>query len=213
MNVFEAVKENVTARQAAEMYGIKVNRKGMALCPFHDDKHPSMKIDKRFYCFACGASGDVIDFVAKLYGLNNLGAAVKLAADFGIAYDNKRRAYPRPVKRKLSEELKFKQAELRCCRILSDYNHLLERWKTEYAPKEPGEEWHPLFVEALQKQTYTEYLLDILLTGTVDEKATIVKDYGKEVMRIEERVSGLAARHKASRDVRSGLARTGTDCR
>ena len=47
MNVFESVKENVTARQAAEMYGIRVNRNGMACCPFHDDKHPSMKVDKR----------------------------------------------------------------------------------------------------------------------------------------------------------------------
>ena len=84
MNVFESVKENVTARQAAEMYGIRVNRNGMACCPFHDDKNPSMKVDKRFHCFGCQEDGDVIDFVAKLYGLNSLGAAVKLAADFGI---------------------------------------------------------------------------------------------------------------------------------
>lgn len=34
MNVFEAVKQSVTTRQAAEMYGIKVNRNGMAVCPF-----------------------------------------------------------------------------------------------------------------------------------------------------------------------------------
>jgi len=86
MNVFEAVKENVTARQAAEMYGIRVNRNGMACCPFHDDKHPSMKVDKRFHCFGCQADGDVIDFAARLYGLNNLGAAVKLASDFGMLF-------------------------------------------------------------------------------------------------------------------------------
>ena len=99
MNVFESVKENVTARQAAEMYGIRVNRNGMACCPFHDDKHPSMKVDKRFHCFGCQEDGDVIDFAAKLYGLNSLGAAVKLAADFGIDYDSKGRASPRPAKR------------------------------------------------------------------------------------------------------------------
>ena len=61
MNVFESVKENVTARQAAEMYGIRVNRNGMACCPFHDDKNPSMKVDKRFHCFGCQEDGDVID--------------------------------------------------------------------------------------------------------------------------------------------------------
>ena len=213
MNVFQAVKENVTARRAAEMYGIRVNRNGMACCPFHDDRHPSMKIDKRFHCFGCQADGDVIDFTARLYGLNNLGAAVKLASDFGISYDNKGRASPRPVKKKISEELRLKQAELQCFRILSDYNHLLDKWKTEYAPETPGEEWHPLFVEALQKQTCTEYLLDTLLSGTVEEKAAVVKERGKEVMRIGERISGLAARYKTSRNERSGLAPTGTDGR
>lgn len=213
MNVFEAVKENVTARQAAEMYGIRVNRNGMAPCIFHDDRHPSMKVDKRFHCFGCQADGDAVDFAAKLYGLSNLGAATKLAADFGIAYDNKGRASSRPVKKKLSEELRLKQAELQCCRVLSDYNHLLGKWKTEYAPKEPGEEWHPLFVEALQKQTYIEYLLDTLLSGTAEEKAALVKGQGKEVMRIGERISGFAARHRAGRDGHSGYALTGTDCR
>ena len=62
MNVFEAVKQSVTTRQAAEHYGIRVNRNGMACCPFHNDKTPSMKLDKRFHCFGCGADGDVIDF-------------------------------------------------------------------------------------------------------------------------------------------------------
>ena len=69
MNVFEAVKGNVTARQAAEMYGVRVSRHGMAVCPFHDDKNPSMKVDKRFHCFACQADGDAVDFVSRLFGL------------------------------------------------------------------------------------------------------------------------------------------------
>jgi len=43
---------------------------------------------------------------------------------------------------------------------------LLEKWRTEYAPNTPEEEWNPLFVESLQKQAYTEYLLDTLLAGT-----------------------------------------------
>ena len=63
MNVFEAIRENgITARQAAEHCGIKINRNGMAVCPFHKDKNPSMKIDRRYYCFGCGEKGDAIDF-------------------------------------------------------------------------------------------------------------------------------------------------------
>lgn len=85
MNVFEAVKPNITTRQAAEMYGIKVNRHGMAVCPFHNDKNPSMKVDKRFHCFACQADGDAVDFVSRLFGLPSKEAAMKLADDFGIA--------------------------------------------------------------------------------------------------------------------------------
>ena len=88
MNVFEAVKQSVTTRQAAEHYGIRVNRNGMACCPFHNDKTPSMKLDKRFHCFGCGADGDVIDFVAALYGLGKKEAAAQLASDFGLAYED-----------------------------------------------------------------------------------------------------------------------------
>ena len=54
-NVFEAVKQSITTRQAAEHYGIRVNRNGKCVCPFHNDKNPSMKVDKRFHCFGCQA--------------------------------------------------------------------------------------------------------------------------------------------------------------
>ena len=89
MNVFEAVKQTVTTRQAAELYGIRVNRYGMAVCPFHNDRNPSMKVDKRFHCFACQADGDAIDFVSRLFGLSSKEAAMKLADDFGICYDSR----------------------------------------------------------------------------------------------------------------------------
>lgn len=61
MKLFALIKENVAARQVAEMYGLKVTPKGMACCPFHHDKTPSMKLDERYYCFGCGATGDAVD--------------------------------------------------------------------------------------------------------------------------------------------------------
>ena len=75
MHLFEAVKQSVTTRQAAERYGLNVNRNGMAVCPFHRDRHPSMKVDRRYYCFGCGATGDVIDFVSLLHGIKRLSSA------------------------------------------------------------------------------------------------------------------------------------------
>ena len=214
-NVFEAVKRSVTTRQAAEHYGIRVNRNGMCVCPFHNDKNPSMKVDRRFHCFGCQADEDVVDFTARLFGLNSKEAAVKLAEDFSVSFDAKGHDPPhrRPVKRKISEELRFRQAEQKCFRVLSDYYHLLGQWKTEYAPKREDEPWHPLFVEALQKQDYIGYLLDVLLSGTMEEKAAVVADQGKEVIQIEQRISEFTAIHPAGRHERSGLSRTGTDCR
>ena len=80
MNVFEAVKQSVTTRQAAEHFGIRVGRNGMCVCPFHADKNPSMKVDRRFHCFGCQADGDVIDFVSRLEAVSPKEAALKVSS-------------------------------------------------------------------------------------------------------------------------------------
>ncbi len=83
--LFEAVRQGVNNREAAEHYGITVSRTAMAHCPFHPDKHPSLYVaDDHFYCFDCGAHGDVIDFTAKLFGITDRRAARKLTVDFGL---------------------------------------------------------------------------------------------------------------------------------
>ena len=90
MNQFERVKAAVTLRQAAKAYGLRVLPNGMTCCPFHEDKHPSLKLNEDyFFCFGCGASGDVIDFTARLFGISLKDAARKLSADFGISAETK----------------------------------------------------------------------------------------------------------------------------
>ena len=122
-----------------------------------------MKLDKRFHCFGCGADGDVIDFVAALYGLGKKEAAAQLASDFGLAYEDwkppGRARKPKP--RQKSPEEQFREAKAHCFRVLADYLHLLRVWKTDYAPHSPEEAFHPRFVEALQKQAHVEYLLAV----------------------------------------------------
>lgn len=87
-NIFATVRQSILVREAAELYGIEVNRNGMACCPFHDDHTPSMKVNEDyFYCFGCGATGDVIDFTARLYDLSPREVAEKLAQDFGLNHD------------------------------------------------------------------------------------------------------------------------------
>ena len=195
MNVFEAVKQSVTTRQAAEHYGIHVGRNGMACCPFHNDKTPSMKLDRRYHCFGCGADGDVIDFAAALYGLGKKEAAVQLAQDFGLSYEDWKPPgkEKKPKPRQKSPEEQFQEAKNRCFRILADYLHLLRAWRTDYAPHSPEEAFHPRFIEALQKQDQVEYLLDVLLFGETEEKAALITDYGKDVIQLEQRMAELAA--------------------
>ena len=79
MSLFQAVKQAVDTREAAEVYGLEVNSSGMAICLFHDDNNPSMKVDERYHCFACQADGDVIDFVANYFELSKIDAAKKIA--------------------------------------------------------------------------------------------------------------------------------------
>jgi hypothetical protein len=202
MNVFEAVKQAVTARQAAELYGIRVSRNGMAVCPFHDDRNPSMKLDKRFHCFGCQADGDVIDFASKLFLLSCKEAAMKLADDFNIQYDNGKNAFVRPRIREPTPEQKHRQKENYCYRVLSDYFWLLDAWQTQYAPKQLDEQWHPCFVEALQRKSYIEYLLDVLLYGTPEEKQALVAERENEVIRIEQRIAGCSAVPECGRSPR-----------
>ena len=188
MNVFAVVKENVTARQVAMQYGIKINRSGLACCPFHKDKTASMKLDKRYYCFGCGDTGDAIDFVAKYFGLAPKEAAMKIASDFGLNYDATNRAPPKKIAPSKTPEQILDEEQRQCFRVLSDYYHLLRKWKTEYAPKSMDEELHPCFVEALQNISKVEYQLDTLLEKDIPDRAFVVSDIGKGVKSIVRRI-------------------------
>ena len=142
MTIFEAVKTTVAPRMAAEHFGLNVSRNGMVCCPFHDDRHPSMKLyEDHYHCFGCQANGDVIAFTSKLFGITPLEAAQKLAADFGIRED-------RPsVLTKLKMYTTQAENEKLCFRVLSEYLHILQDWKKRYAPQTPEEEPDDRFVE------------------------------------------------------------------
>ena len=190
-SVFEVVKQSVTAREAAELYGIAVGRGGMACCPFHDDRHPSMKVDTRFHCFGCGADGDVIDFTARLYDLSPKGAAEKLAQDFGLSYDSKapiRRSY---VRQKTEAQVRKEKRE-HGWRVLTDYYHLLRKWEADYSPRTPDEDPHPRFLEAVQKKDYMGYLLDTFLDSSTEEQDQWIAEHTAEISAIEGRVNIMA---------------------
>ena len=198
-NVFEAVKQSVSTREAAEFYGIKVSRNGMACCPFHDDKNPSMKVDQRFHCFGCGEDGDVIDFTAKLFDLSPKEAAEKLAQDFGLIYDSQAPPRRRYVRQK-TEAQKFREDRQRCYRVLSDYYYLLKKWEADHSPRTPEEEPHPRFVEAIQKKTYVEYLLDLFLYESEEEQKAWIAEHTAEITHLERRLKIMAENKPTNRE-------------
>ena len=198
VNLFKKVKANVTARQAAERYGLKMNRSGMARCPFHDDRAPSMKLDARYYCFGCGVTGDAVDLTARLLGLTPKDAALRLAADFGInsADDDSSRKFvadkTSTIRNRKAEQEKNWPDE--AIHMMTDYLWKLREWKENHAP--PGmndDNWHPLFCEALDKTSYVEYVLDELLAAGDSDYEKLRYVFGKEVEKVEKRLERHAA--------------------
>ena len=199
-NIFETVKQSVTVREAAERYGIEVKRGGMACCPFHDDKNPSMKLNEEyFYCFGCGATGDVIDLTARLYNLSTKEAAEKLAQDFGLIYDSQAPPRRNYVRQK-SEAQKFREDRQRCYRVLSDYYYLLKKWEADRSPRTPEEEPHPRFVEAIQKKPYVEYLLDLFLYESEEEQKAWIAEHTAEITHLERRLKIMAENKPTNRE-------------
>jgi len=194
MSIFETVKNSINLREAAQLYGIEVNRYGMALCPFHNDRHPSLYVaDDHYYCFACGEHGDVIDFVSRLFQLPLYDAALKLIADFHLDPDKPPTMVALQAKRIRTEAQKFRAQERLCFFVLSEYRDRLQEWKKTYAPCAPNEPIHDRFAEACHKLDYVEYLLDVLSFGDSHERREIVSDWmtGNKIHALEKRLKEI----------------------
>ena len=195
MSLFQKIKSAITVPQAAKVYGMEPDRRGMVCCPFHSDSHPSMKLnDNYYYCFGCGATGDVVDLTAKLFDLNPRQAAEKLAHDFGLDPDKPPAnaiALP-PPKRSLTDEQRADIAY--CLRVLTDYLDLLHDWRERYKPTNPEEPQDERFVEALHMTDLIEHLTDHIAYGTPQQKADAAARLlsGSLLLMLEERTNRFA---------------------
>lgn len=180
MGLYASIKNALTTREAAERYGIRVSRNGMCRCPFHPDRNPSMKVDERFHCFGCQADGDVISFASRLFDLSPREAALKLAADFGIAQNEPEQASARPGRRPHRASDLFDHQVGYCFHELAAYRDRLLAWKETYAPKSHHDDFHPRFLEALTQLDQVEAQMDMLLTGTLSEKQEVIRDFLRE---------------------------------
>ena len=145
----------------------------MACCPFHDDKTPSMKLDERYYCFGCHATGDAIDFVSNLFQISGLEAAKKIAEDFHLDYDRKGRSgkgKPLTEDQKKEFEMRQLQKDFRQWRskVLSDLSgdyYQLTVQAERYAPTDREAPFSKRFVETLQNRDLVEYYMGVLETA------------------------------------------------
>lgn len=194
MNLFETVKAAVTPRMAAERYGLPIQQGGMVCCSFHADRTPSMKLNEEyFYCFGCGAHGDVVALTAQLFDLPPAEAAKKLAADFGIAGQKP------SILAKLQRGKSQVEAERRCFRVLGDYLQILQDWKAHCAPQSPEDAIDPRYAEACHMLERIENMLDILTCGTPKERAEVVTDLQKD-----NRLALMEARNRQIRGDEDG---------
>ena len=192
MNLFETVRTNVKAVDVVLMAGFQPNRSKMICCPFHNDKHPSMKVDRRYFCFGCGAKGDAVDFVANYYGLSLKEAAEKIASDFALTYDNTgySEGVRKPIAAKRSEYQIWAEKKQELFAHLSRLHEQLREMKMRYAPKDREDsEWSPLFVMAAKELTYVEYLYDYcMFEATEEELKRKIDEITKEMEKIEKRM-------------------------
>ena len=176
MSIYEHVKGLVTTREAADHYGLKVNRNGMACCPFHKDHHPSLKLDKRFHCFGCGADGDVVDFTARLFGMSPYFAAQKLAEDFGDGTGAP------PVVPHLPDR------EKEIFDVLLALETRLRKQKQQTAPTVMDAPIPTEYADNCLMYDYVAYQADLFSDGSVMEKQAV----------IDRMSSGMLDRYKAA---------------
>ena len=198
MNIFLEVKEHLTTRQVAEFYGLQVKRNGFACCPFHEEKHPSMKLDRNYHCFGCGIGGDVIDYVSRMFGLSQYEAALKLIEEFHLPIQGKVKLDR--LQKKQFREARAEQAHL--FRIKDRFkkwcNQTIEKLKDclleieqvgIFLKDQPLEIiFSEDYATLLHAEPVMEYWLDILCFGSIEEKQELFLKGRKEVEEVAERV-------------------------
>lgn len=178
VNLFEEIKARLYLPEVAKFYGIEIDNKNKAICPFHNDTHPSMSFkNNRFKCFACSVGGSVIDFVMNYFGLTAMQAAQKLNDDFNMGL----------IKTDLSskEKRKIREAYIKRKKIgmivgiFETWKETTEKWFLrvfrafrkifrDFAPKKP-KQVSKIFIIAANYFEHISYILDFFLSSSQEK--------------------------------------------
>lgn len=175
---FRTIRSRITAQDAAKFYGAEVDHRGWALCPFHGDTHPSISFKNgRFRCWSCGASGDALDYTARLFDLDSVQAAHKLDTDFHLGLSDTE-----------SEDAETQQKDEER-KATAAAHHRFEEWRehtiirlnsvycvAHTALKRLPEPLSERECLALRYQARAEYLSEVLGAGTPEEQAQLYRE-------------------------------------
>lgn len=196
MTIFAQVKSSVSIMDAAQRYGLTINRYKKAICPYHNDSKPSLSFkNERFKCFSCGASGDVIDLVSCLTNSEPLVAVQELSDAYHLGID-----VSKPVdsgivlKARQRQERKkaFEAWEHDAANTYAEYFRLLREWKCDYAPKSQDDELNPRYVEALTKLEHIEYICDsVFICGDLPTKKRFYCNCKADVLAVKKRLNDV----------------------
>lgn len=136
----EDIKERIKQTPISAIIGnyMAINKRGAnyeAICPFHSDTKPSLKINDNkgiYKCFACGASGDSIKFVQDFKNLEFIDALKDIGSFLGLAVDD------------LSLKKKVDPKQEYAIRVINAANKLYQKYTSDKKPK--------IFEEFLQKR-------------------------------------------------------------
>jgi len=165
-------------------FGMQQDRKGNILCPFHSDHKPSCKIyENSFYCWSCGAGGDVINFAARYLNVSNKEAAEYLAGAFGIVTDGPETLRQQAERQKREQERRaqkeWEEWKEHAFKVLTTYQALL--WSGKRS-NDPNNHW---WLKWHQKDCIIEHYLDCL----ADNPEEFFKTYRREVEKIEAAIT------------------------
>lgn len=155
----EEIKKSYSMQDILGRYGLHPNRSGFIRCPFHKEKTASMKIYRdSYYCFGCGAHGDVFDFVSAMDNLSFRETFLEL----GGTYERKKETFGERMARyhaQKNREMRLKQADtLEAKRKLN--NDLIDIYRDWYRKSAPfSDTWTDCY-NALQYQLYLNEILN-----------------------------------------------------
>lgn len=192
MTVFEQVKSAVDMKTVAEGYGLHINRGGMCICPFHEERSPSARIyPENLHCFGCGTHVDVIGFTQKMFGLDKpIDAVKKLNEDFGLHLDIGSTPTAEEVseyQKRIAEKREYEEWEKSAWGTLNSYLWLIREWR-QLAPASPDEIADNRFVYSLHHLDYAEYLCLEFINSNKDGRL-LMKNVVAEIADFQKNLS------------------------